>query len=211
MCVVWTRLSCAFCWPFRGRVGGSNAKSNYSFLIEIFISLSARPWGRSRKESPYGLDVLRDRWDGYLYRVWGKSFQHPPRRMRWRCQFLRPHLCSLEIRLFEWDLWRFELSGMVTVVLCGGTLWVTGSSGAWVREPLGDRQFWRLARRYVTLKLMRTITVEVLVWASIHHRLTYMIFSWYAYIVVIFVLQSESVFVFCVTIWNCSVWGQDCT
>lgn len=67
------------------------------------------------------------------------------------------------------------------------------------------------ARRYVTLKLMRTITVEVLVWASIHHRLTYMIFSWYAYIVVIFVLQSESVFVFCVTIWNCSVWGQDCT
>ena len=103
-------------------------------------------WGRSRKESPYGLDVLRDRWDGYLYRVWGKSFQHPPRRMRWRCQFLRPHLCSLEIRLFEWDLWRFELSGMVTVVLCGGTLWVTGSSGAWVREPLGDRQFWRLVR-----------------------------------------------------------------
>ena len=60
MCVVWTRLSCAFCWTFRGRVGGSNAKSNYSFLIEIFISFSARPWGRSRKESPYGLDVLRD-------------------------------------------------------------------------------------------------------------------------------------------------------
>ena len=28
---------------FVGRVGGSNAKSNYSFLIEIFISFSARP------------------------------------------------------------------------------------------------------------------------------------------------------------------------
>ena len=28
---------------FRGRVGGSNSKVNYSFFIEIFISFSARP------------------------------------------------------------------------------------------------------------------------------------------------------------------------